>query len=58
MAKPRLRLCGGVTFDLAHVTVEPYVLVFTLAVNLYLPTFQALIFHKVCLNAHTEHFCR
>ena len=45
-------------FDLANITVEPVLFLYMFANFLYFPTFQALIFNKVCIHTYHESFCQ
>ena len=48
---------GRWTFDLADITVEPVVFLYMFSMFLFIPTFQSLIFDKICLQKHSQDFC-
>ncbi|GFR57510.1 proton-coupled folate transporter [Elysia marginata] len=48
---------GRCQFDLANITVEPVLFLYMFANFLYFPTYQALIFNKVCIHSYRESFC-
>ncbi|RUS72841.1 hypothetical protein EGW08_019406 [Elysia chlorotica] len=52
-----IRFCGF-QFDLANITVEPVLFLYMFANFLYFPSYQALIFNKVCLHSYKDsEFC-
>ncbi|GFO12037.1 proton-coupled folate transporter-like [Plakobranchus ocellatus] len=57
MAKHIFIRFGNLQFDLANITVEPVLFLYMFANFLYFPTYQALIFNKVCIHSYTVPFC-
>ena len=59
MAKNIILHFGSHRFDLADITVEPVAFLYMLASFLYFPTFQSLIFDKVCIQEYnSSDFCQ
>ncbi|XP_067681637.1 lysosomal proton-coupled steroid conjugate and bile acid symporter SLC46A3-like [Haliotis asinina] len=49
--------CCRRQFDLNHITVEPVLFLYMIGSFLAIPTFQAFVYNKVCLDKYNETFC-
>ncbi|XP_076464411.1 proton-coupled folate transporter-like [Babylonia areolata] len=58
MAISRDIRCGPVHFNLRDITVEPVLFLYMFAVNVVLPTLQALAYFKVCIQRYNASFCQ